>query len=495
MATLDNDKKVQTKTKSKEKRQAQSKSSGSERLKTVVRRLPPNLPEEIFWQSVHPWVTEETVLWKSFYPGKLRKKLNKENIHSRAYIAFKTEELLATFSRDYDGHIFRDKAGNESQAVVEFAPSQKIPLEKKKVDGRNATIEKDEEFIAFMQSLETPAAKPYDAEQLLENLIASTERQPMPKSTPLLEALKAEKSAQKDKEAILNNHSHYKDGGSGASGSKKEDSKKKGGAAAKSAAAGGEAPPTMGKRAAKRAAQAAAAAAQKSGQPSGPPVKATAPLAAMASPSKAGPSGAPKGGRGGRQPALAQPQESQPSKGAVSSSTPAAPPPAVPPADSVAGGSSSQSNARRPRPVLGIASRQFEAALSGAGVAKVRRERHADKEKEAGKDGSAAEEKKEGGKGKEREGRRNQERAHGGGALSASTPASVPPAQAGVLPAPTIMQRDAKQQVPRIAQRPAEHDATPGIVNALTGPEPGAGRSFGKPRGRGRGRVGPSRGG
>jgi hypothetical protein len=38
-------------------------------------------------------------------------RLNRENIHSRAYIAFKTEELVARFSREYDGHIFRDKAG------------------------------------------------------------------------------------------------------------------------------------------------------------------------------------------------------------------------------------------------------------------------------------------------------------------------------------------------------------------------------------------------
>lgn len=46
----------------------------NERLKTVVRRLPPNLPEDIFWQSVQPWATEETVTWKAFYPGKLQKK-------------------------------------------------------------------------------------------------------------------------------------------------------------------------------------------------------------------------------------------------------------------------------------------------------------------------------------------------------------------------------------------------------------------------------------
>ena len=85
-------------------------------------------------------------------------------MYSRAYIAFRTEELVARFSREYDGHVFKDKAGlsfrvpssmfrlkmarsalihkgNESQAVVEFAPYQKLALEKKKVDSRNATID------------------------------------------------------------------------------------------------------------------------------------------------------------------------------------------------------------------------------------------------------------------------------------------------------------------------------------------------------------------
>ncbi|KAE9406525.1 hypothetical protein BT96DRAFT_810658 [Gymnopus androsaceus JB14] len=83
----------------------------AERLKTVVRKLPPNLPEEIFWQSVQTWVSDETVTWKVYYPGKFRSRLNKENIPSRAYIAFKNEEQLALFSRDYDGHLFRDKSG------------------------------------------------------------------------------------------------------------------------------------------------------------------------------------------------------------------------------------------------------------------------------------------------------------------------------------------------------------------------------------------------
>jgi hypothetical protein len=56
----------------KEKR-SQGKSQNG-RLKIVVRRLPPNLPEEIFWQSVSEWVSDETVFWKSFHAGKVKKR-------------------------------------------------------------------------------------------------------------------------------------------------------------------------------------------------------------------------------------------------------------------------------------------------------------------------------------------------------------------------------------------------------------------------------------
>lgn len=63
--------------KSKSKPSKEKKSQGksqNERLKIVVRRLPPNLPEDIFWQSVSEWVSDETVSWKSFYAGKVKKR-------------------------------------------------------------------------------------------------------------------------------------------------------------------------------------------------------------------------------------------------------------------------------------------------------------------------------------------------------------------------------------------------------------------------------------
>lgn len=72
--TVEPAKKSQSRSKAKEKRQGQTKASGADRLKTVVRRLPPNLPEPIFWQSVQTWVTDDTVLWKEFWPGKVKKK-------------------------------------------------------------------------------------------------------------------------------------------------------------------------------------------------------------------------------------------------------------------------------------------------------------------------------------------------------------------------------------------------------------------------------------
>ena len=60
--------------KEREKERKTSLPQSNERLKTVIRRLPPNLPEDVFWKSVEPWVTDDTVLWKMYYPGKLRKR-------------------------------------------------------------------------------------------------------------------------------------------------------------------------------------------------------------------------------------------------------------------------------------------------------------------------------------------------------------------------------------------------------------------------------------
>ncbi|KAH9064533.1 Smg-4/UPF3 family-domain-containing protein [Lactarius vividus] len=453
-ATTESSKKPQSKPKAKEKRQGQTKASGTERLKTIVRRLPPNLPEHIFWQSVQPWVTDDTVLWKEFYPGKSRKRQNKEDVHSRAYIAFKTEEYVAKFSREYDGHIFKDKAGNESQAVVEFAPYQKLPLDKKKVDSRNATIDQDEDYIAFLQSLETLSTKPYDADQLLEMLVASTERPSMPASTPLLDALKAEKSAQRDKEAIQRNHPHYKDA---AQASKKEESKKKAAAAAVTASTAkqsGDPAAPLGKRAAKRAAAAAAQKASAQTSALTPPKAGGAPAASSATKPPPSPNKS-KSTRASKHHASAQAQSSK------LSSVP------LDPATQVAAASNTPAEAEASAPDQCSALRlgSSRSLSAGAGVSKgSRRDRGAEKEKEPAKDGPPRE-KKDGGSRKKKE-----------EDIPARNPVLVP--QPGVLPAPTILQREAKPPPP-----PRQSQQVPSDANAATP----SGRSGKRGRGRGRG--------
>ncbi|TDL28001.1 hypothetical protein BD410DRAFT_781944 [Rickenella mellea] len=327
----------------------------TERLKTVVRRLPPNLPEEIFWHSVQEWVTDETVTWKVFRPGKMRKKFYKENIPSRAYIAFKSEELLAAFGQAYDGHLFRDKAGNESYAIVEFAPCQKIPSEKKKVDPRNATIEQDEDYISFIQSLNAPPTKPAEADTL-EALIAASRPPPQPESTPLLDALKAERSAAKDKEAILRNHAHYHQGS--APSTAKDHSKK--GAAAKAA------DDSHGKKGGRG---------KKDKADTSKGASTSAPAAAAGSSSvphdaKGGKVGGPQGKAIPKGPKAAREKKPEPEAKKVPTvtiSTPTAHGESDQ-AGNAEGASPTTPRERRSRPVLGLASRQFEAALSGAGV-------------------------------------------------------------------------------------------------------------------------------
>jgi hypothetical protein len=41
------------------------------RTKIVIRRLPPALPEEIFWKSVGAWVSDDTASWKQYIAGRV----------------------------------------------------------------------------------------------------------------------------------------------------------------------------------------------------------------------------------------------------------------------------------------------------------------------------------------------------------------------------------------------------------------------------------------
>lgn len=48
----------------------ETKSTAAPRLKLVIRRLPPTIPEDIFWKSISPWIDDGKSTWKKWYQGK-----------------------------------------------------------------------------------------------------------------------------------------------------------------------------------------------------------------------------------------------------------------------------------------------------------------------------------------------------------------------------------------------------------------------------------------
>ncbi|KAJ3325801.1 hypothetical protein HDU76_013080 [Blyttiomyces sp. JEL0837] len=163
------------------------------RLKVVVRRLPPHLPENIFLDTVAQWTPETD--WISYVQGKLAKSFPaKAHTFSRAYLNFTSIGGLAEFTKNYNGWLFKDEKNDvEYRAVVEFAPFQRIPKKKKKIDNRLNTLDADPDYMAFLESL-----KP-DAEKKDKSTTPNIENPPVipekPKSTPLLDDLRAKKAA------------------------------------------------------------------------------------------------------------------------------------------------------------------------------------------------------------------------------------------------------------------------------------------------------------
>ncbi|KAF7965628.1 hypothetical protein HWV62_42619 [Athelia sp. TMB] len=494
--------------KDKDKDGDMTKEEKADRLKTVVRRLPPNLPEEVFWQSVQPWVTEETASWKVYHPGKIRKRPNKESIPSRAYIAFRNEEQLATFSQAYDGHLFRDKAGNESIAVVEFAPYQKIPSDKKKADARCNTIDRDEDYISFIKSLENKGSsnnndEPTTLEQLsmfysnsslkfnkppscIATSVAASQPPPQPKTTPLLEALKA----QKEKEQAIRIQIKARDvAASNTKDNKKDTDKKaaKGGKPVPQTMTTAVVPESIGKKGKKAKAAAATAAAAAN---------------ASATQAKVGPSGStgsPATAPSPKKPAKSpRPPRPLPAQQPL---TPAVPnlPIASDAQPAAAGTGGEPAQPRRTRPI--IASRGLEAALSGAGLGKRRAKEKAgdavDAASGAGPSEPAAALTPDAVRDREIQARKDRDRERERKRrenFKAKEPVAT---SSGGAPAPTILAAP-----PKILARPAAADgqSQAGLLNvAVNGPEGEGGTSPARGGGgggrRGRGRGGRGRGG
>ncbi|RKP09796.1 regulator of nonsense-mediated decay, partial [Thamnocephalis sphaerospora] len=73
----------------------------------------------------------------------------KENRSSCAYIRFRTVESMLEFHRAFDGHVFINSQNEESRAVVERAPYQKVPKERSKKDAYQGSIEEGGKHTSY----------------------------------------------------------------------------------------------------------------------------------------------------------------------------------------------------------------------------------------------------------------------------------------------------------------------------------------------------------
>ncbi|GKB72915.1 nucleotide-binding alpha-beta plait domain-containing protein [Tanacetum coccineum] len=107
--------------------------------------------------------------------------------YSRAYIDFKRSEDVIEFAEFFDGHVFVNEKGTQFKVIVEYAPSQRVPKQWSKKDGREGTIGKDPEYLEFLEFVSKPVENLPSAEIQLERKEA--ERAGAAKEAPIVTPL------------------------------------------------------------------------------------------------------------------------------------------------------------------------------------------------------------------------------------------------------------------------------------------------------------------
>jgi len=176
---------------SKESKKVKKEPKESKPLtKIVVRRLPPKLVEEEFLEAVDP------VAEHDYFRFVVADDTLGVNAFSRAYINFNSVEDLFLFKEKFDGYVFIDRDGNESQCLVEYSAYQKTPNPNKKAkkDAKAETINEDPEFLAYKEELEKNEHQQDTPETLLD-AIEKHEKEIKDKetSTSLLNFIKEKK--------------------------------------------------------------------------------------------------------------------------------------------------------------------------------------------------------------------------------------------------------------------------------------------------------------
>ncbi|EPS57826.1 hypothetical protein M569_16991, partial [Genlisea aurea] len=167
-----------------------------DRTKVVLRHLPPSISESNLVELIDSRFSGR-YHWFAFCPGKSSQKRLK---YSRAYIGFYKPEDVIEFAAFFNGHAFVNEKGAQCKAIVEYAPSQRIPKKPFKKDGREGTIEKDTEYLDFLESLAKPIENLPSAEIQLERKEAERAGAPkdVPVVTPLMQYVRQKRASKRN---------------------------------------------------------------------------------------------------------------------------------------------------------------------------------------------------------------------------------------------------------------------------------------------------------
>ncbi|KAE8655484.1 Regulator of nonsense transcripts UPF3 [Hibiscus syriacus] len=163
------------------------------KTKVVIRHLPPSVTQSFFFSQIDERFCDR-YNWSSF---RLGKSSHKQQTYSRAYINFKRPEDVFEFAEFFDGHVFVNEKGTQFKAIVEYAPSQRVPNPSNKKDGREGTIFKDPDYLEFLKLIAKPVENLPSAEIQLERKEAELSGAPKetPVVTPLMEFVRQKRAA------------------------------------------------------------------------------------------------------------------------------------------------------------------------------------------------------------------------------------------------------------------------------------------------------------
>ncbi|XP_060167603.1 regulator of nonsense transcripts UPF3 [Lycium barbarum] len=164
-----------------------------DRSKVVVRHLPPTISESMVVEQIDSRFSGR-YNWFSFVPAKSSQK---HQTYSRAYIDFKRPEDVIEFAEFFDGHVFVNEKGTQFKTIVEYAPSQRVPKQWSKKDGREGTILKDPDYLEFLEFISKPIENLPSAEIQLERKEAERagSAKDAPIVTPLMDYIRQKRAA------------------------------------------------------------------------------------------------------------------------------------------------------------------------------------------------------------------------------------------------------------------------------------------------------------